>query len=137
MRNFSQAGSPLVAAGFMLFVLCFSGCLSLDRYTGYFRQDRCYTHTVRWPGENLSLISKWYTGSADNWKILARTNPELDPDRIQVGERIRVPEKIMVTKKPLPREFVPSRSETHAGRMPSKPQQAPPGLFGPKPHPSQ
>lgn len=137
MKNLSHVLSPVTVAGLVLFTFFLSGCLSLNKYTGYFRQEPCYAHTVRWPGENLSLISKWYTGSAENWRILARANPNLVPDKIQVGETIRVPEKIMQTKKPLPRDFVMLRSETHEGPVSSKAPQGAPPLFGPKPHPSR
>jgi hypothetical protein len=137
MKSLLKTGAPIIVAAFALPLLFLSGCLSLEKLTGYFKQDPCYTHTVRWPGENLYIIAKWYTGNGENWKILARANPELDPDRIRVGETIRVPEKIMQTKKPLPQGFVQSRSETPAGRVSSKPPEEPPRLFGPKPYPSQ
>ena len=137
MKNFLKAMPLKKVAAFVLPLLFLSGCLSLQKLTGYFRQDAYYRHTVRWPGENLYLISKWYTGSGENWKILARANSEHDPDRILVGETIRVPENIMQTKKPLPQAFIPSRSQKQAERIPSEPREEPPRLFGPKPYPSQ
>jgi hypothetical protein len=137
MTNFLEAMRPTKVAAFLLPLLFLSGCLSLEKLTGYLRQDACYTHTVRWPGENLYVISKWYTGNGENWKILARANPGLDPDRIRVGETIRVPEHIMQTKKPLPQEFIQSRTEKQAGRIQSEPREEPPRLFGPKPYPSR
>lgn len=70
------------------------------------RQPRHLVHRVRWSGESLSLIAKWYTGKLNNWKILAHFNPKLKPDRIFVGEEILVPEGLLKTRKPMPRSFV-------------------------------
>lgn len=133
MRHLSKALVPM-----SLVLLCsLWGCLSLESLTGRFKRDPCYTHTVRWPGETLYLISKWYTGNGDNWRTLARANRGLDPDRIRVGETIRVPEGIMQTRKPLPQEFVQPRSEKHPAQTVSKPPDDPPSLFGPKPYPAR
>ena len=49
---------------------------------------KCYRHTVRWPGESMSLIAKWYTGSAKNWRKLAKANPRINPNRIKKGNVI-------------------------------------------------
>jgi hypothetical protein len=70
------------------------------------RQPRHLVHRVRWSGESLSLIAKWYTGKLNNWKILAHFNPKLKPDRIFVGQEILVPEGLLKTRKPMPRSFV-------------------------------
>ena len=63
-------------------------------------------HVVRWKGETLSLIAQWYTASWKNWEVLARANPGIDPDRITVGNRIRVPESLLKKRKPMPFEFI-------------------------------
>ncbi|HEX4963648.1 MAG TPA: LysM peptidoglycan-binding domain-containing protein [Thermoanaerobaculia bacterium] len=48
-------------------------------------------HIVR-PGETLELIAARYLGSSQLWKELHRLNPEVvDPNRIEPGQRIRVP----------------------------------------------
>jgi hypothetical protein len=66
----------------------------------------CFEHRVKWTGETLSLIAKWYTGSYGNWKAIAEANPGLDPNRIAVGNTINIPPEMMKTKKPLPRKVV-------------------------------
>ena len=63
-----------------------------------------YKHTVRWPGESLSLIASWYTGNSQNWRILVRINPGLNPKRIQVGQNILVPTQLMKTRVALPQK---------------------------------
>lgn len=65
-----------------------------------------FVHRVKWSGESLSLIAKWYTGHYGNWKALAQANPGLNPNRIALGNRIHIPPEMMKTKKPLPRKVV-------------------------------
>ncbi|MBW1827611.1 MAG: LysM peptidoglycan-binding domain-containing protein [Deltaproteobacteria bacterium] len=48
-------------------------------------EPRFYIHRVRWPGETLSIIAKWYTGRLKNWKVLSNANPTLDLNRIVIG----------------------------------------------------
>jgi len=65
---------------------------------------KCYRHTVRWPGESMSLIAKWYTGSAKNWRKLAKANPRINPNRIKKGNVIVIPPAQLKTKAPLPQK---------------------------------
>jgi hypothetical protein len=102
------------------------------------RQPRHLVHRVRWSGESLSLIAKWYTGKLNNWKILADFNPKLKPDRIFVGEEILVPEGLLKTRKPMPRSFVGQFARK------SKKKTSPPAkgdtdlpLFGPRDYSSK
>ena len=67
-------------------------------------QSDYFEHTVRWRGESLSLIAKWYTGHFENWKALARANPNLNPNLIIVGNVIYIPQEMMETKEFLPRK---------------------------------
>ncbi len=70
------------------------------------RRVKYFDHRVQWSGESLSLIAKWYTGHYSNWKALAKANPELRPDRIDIGDIICIPPEIMITQKPLPYKIV-------------------------------
>lgn len=66
-----------------------------------------YLHTVRCPGESLSIIAKWYTGDYRNWECLATINPQLaDPNLIRLHDVIHIPTHIMQTQKPMPPEHV-------------------------------
>ena len=98
-------------------------------------------HTVTWPGESLSLIAKWYTGSLDNWKALANANPELDPDRILMGTKIRIPEEMLQTTDPMPQEFVTSFGQKPEpptpAQEPAQEERKKPRLFGPKRFPGE
>ena len=65
----------------------------------------CYRHTVRWPGESMSLIARWYTGSSRNWRKLAKANPSIDPNRIKKGHVIVIPTKLLKIREPLPQKI--------------------------------
>ena len=110
-----------------------------------------YYHKVRWPGETLSIIAKWYTGDLENWRALAKANRRLDPEYIKIGAKIRIPKRLMYTRKPLPRAFVVGSAPITKAKPPppqkrpktktSKPKEASPPstktqdeleIFGPK-----
>lgn len=112
-----------------------------------------YVHTVKLPGESLSIIAKWYTGDLNNWKTLAEFNPQINPNRIFKGDQIRIPTRLMIRNDAITQEFVDisqpkavsrsqtltSRKKSESGRQPSpaakqaKPQkEEEPILFGPK-----
>jgi hypothetical protein len=94
-----------------------------------------YSHKVRWPNETLYLIARWYTGTARNWKAIAKANPELDPKKMAIGVMIAIPESLLISRKPMPFSFLhplvrekakpPARSEKIS--IPAEPQK----LFGP------
>jgi len=67
-----------------------------------------YMHRVRWPGETLSIIAQWYTGSWKNWKALSNANPTLDPNRIVIGVNIFIPENLLKSRKPMPLSILSS-----------------------------
>jgi hypothetical protein len=95
-----------------------------------------YYHKVKYPGESISIIAKWYTGDVKNWRSVAKVNPKLDPNRITVGDKIRIPNKLLHTQKPMPQSFVVGSAK----RKQSKPSTTSPPetepevfeLFGPK-----
>ncbi len=114
-------------------------------------QSSYYYHKVKYPGESLSIIAKWYTGEVENWRALTKANPKLEPNRITVGDKIRIPNKLLHTQKPMPRSFVvgsakreqskPSKVETaKSSKKESEPSTVSPPekesevfeLFGPK-----
>ena len=69
-------------------------------------RETSFVHTVKWGGETVSIIAGWYTGDIENWKALAKSNPNINPTRIFVGNRILIPEILMKTREPMPKEFV-------------------------------
>ncbi|MBI5055064.1 MAG: LysM peptidoglycan-binding domain-containing protein [Nitrospirae bacterium] len=105
-----------------------------------------FVHTVKWPGETVSIIAGWYTGDIQNWKALADANPDINPSRIHPGMNINVPEDMMKTRDPMPKEFVDSfYPKAVIEKAPPKPTPPPPPppveeeppLFGPKKYPKK
>ena len=102
--------------------------------------ERYYVHRVKWDGETLSIISGWYTGDIENWRALAKANPKLNPSRIYVGDKIRIPETLMKTRKRMPLEYLegflpkPKKVETPPPEPLPPPEEAEevPELFGPR-----
>ncbi|HAA03914.1 MAG TPA: hypothetical protein DCZ69_01605 [Syntrophobacteraceae bacterium] len=75
------------------------------------RAPQFFEHTVRYPGETLSSIAKWYTGEARNWPILADKNPDVNPSNLKIGQLIQIPRDMVTNTQPMPRSFVePSTS---------------------------
>jgi hypothetical protein len=56
----------------------------------------------------VSIIAAWYLGDRMRFDVLAAANPEISPTRILVGMKIRVPENLMKTREPMPKDFVDS-----------------------------
>jgi len=102
-----------------------------------------YVHTVRWPGEMLYIISKWYTGKFKNSVAIANANPKLNPNRIFIGSKIRIPETLLETSQPMPKSYVAQfvrkakKKASPTNPLPKSPSPEPseeeePELFGPK-----
>lgn len=111
-------------------------------------EETYFIHTVKWSGETVSIIAAWYTGDLENWKVLAgiitKNNPNANINRIMQGDRVRIPEGLMKTRDPMPREFVesfyqkPKAEKPPAKRAPSTgTEEAEPGLFGPRESPKK
>jgi hypothetical protein len=101
-------------------------------------EPRFYIHRVRWQGETLSIIAKWYTGSWKNWMALSNVNPTLDLNRIVIGTNILIPEDLLKSHKPMPFSFLSSsvpkkRVQTVTSRKPST-TSGTAELFGPIDH---
>ena len=70
-----------------------------------------YTHTIKWSGETIIRLARWYTGSGNNWIRLIEANPSIDPRRIKIGDTILIPENLLVTREPLPISYLSSNTE--------------------------
>ena len=112
------------------------------------KEPTYFIRIVKWPNESLSINAAWYTGQIDNWKILVEANPELDPNRMRIGDKVRIPEELLKTREPMPQEFVESlvpkpkpvkkaappekKEPTPAGAPPPPPPEPDIKLYGPK-----
>ena len=91
--------------------------------------DLPFFHQVRWEGETLSLIAKWYTGDWKNWKALAEVNPWVEPNNMFTGLKVKIPRQLLKNQKDMPREFVlSSTAQKKVGSQTSEVRQKePPG----------
>jgi hypothetical protein len=111
-----------------------------DHWRGVLSEKNVYVHTVRWPGESLAVIAKWYTGDVKNWRILANDNPTINPRSISVGDRIEIQEHLLTTHEAMPRSFVVSHTQVSPRKSKGSgpPRQLPEAenekleLYGPK-----
>lgn len=100
-------------------------------------ETKHFVHVVKYWGESVSIIAGWYTGDIKNWEALAAANPDINPNRIVQGNRIRIPENLMIKHDPMPKEFVdsfypkgPGKAKPSAPATPAEEEE--PALFGPK-----
>ncbi len=106
-----------------------------------------FFHRIKWQGESLSIIAKWYLGDFDKWKLLSEINPGLDPQALQVGDRVRIPADGVKTSVIMPKDFLEAfvrrenkdvtgekqkRTEQEADRSSKESGMEEPELFGPK-----
>ena len=94
-----------------------------------------FTHTIKWSGENLIRISRWYTGSGQNWLPIVEANPSIDPRRIKIGDSILIPVSLLKTREPMPISYLaPTAIRKEAQPVPpaeSLPNTEQVELFGP------
>ena len=65
-----------------------------------------YVHTVSIPDENITIIARWYTDARKNWQVLVKCNPDIKPNRIFIGDKIKIPRSLLTQETPLPAKFV-------------------------------
>jgi hypothetical protein len=70
------------------------------------QSSRPCVHKVRWSGETLSVIAKWYTGDFENWEAITKANPKINPNRMFIGSKILIPGDLVKNREPMPQEFL-------------------------------
>lgn len=60
-----------------------------------------HEHTIAMQGETLAVIASWYTGDSQNWKAIAEANPELKPNKLRLGDVVRIPDFLVKKTDPL------------------------------------
>jgi hypothetical protein len=104
---FAKRKQTIVAVWVLLaMALGVTACGRLSRATT--KAPQYFEHTVRYSGETLSLIAKWYTGEAKNWPILADRNPDVSPNNLRIGALILIPRDMVVNTEPMPRSYISS-----------------------------
>lgn len=105
--------------GLFLCMLSFCSCSSLQAIMEEYKslpgnqkeqlapisETKNFSHIIKWPGENLTRISLWYTGTIENWTRIQELNSSIDPKRIDIGDTILIPENLLITREPMPMGF--------------------------------
>lgn len=86
----------------------------------------CYLHEVRWPEESLSAIARWYTGSGDNARILAKITPNLRTNALRKGDVVFIPQELSRRTDPMTRSYARRYGKTPAPAKHVTPKVAPP-----------
>lgn len=60
-------------------------------------------HTVRFPGESLAMIADWYAGDLWKYKEIAAANPNLNPQALELGETMVIPQSILTNREEFPK----------------------------------
>jgi len=89
-----------------------------------------YIHTVKQRGETLFSIALWYTGSGSNWHSLVDANPNLQPNKIRVGDTIQIPADLVKKRDPMPDGYLKSKS---LKKRPAHSPAQPPPVAQPEP----
>jgi hypothetical protein len=61
-----------------------------------------FAYTIRQDNEKLEDIAGWYTGNPANQKLLAKANPDLNPNQLKAGDEVYIPQNLLKNRKPLP-----------------------------------
>jgi hypothetical protein len=141
MKHPSFKNVLVLAIGLAFLIVC-SSCATVQQKLGI--TGTYFTHVVKWPGESLSIIAGWYTGDVQNWKALAEANPDINPNRIHEGMKLRIPESMMKTKAAMTKDYVdsyypkPKKPPTKpSSPAPAKDKDEEPVLYGPKQYPAK
>lgn len=81
-------------------------------------------HTVKYQGETLAAISGWYLGDIKRWKEIQAVNPGLKPERIKIGDKIKIPADKAVKRDPFPKPKVSRKAPAPKDEV--KPDEAQP-----------
>jgi len=136
MKIFKIAVTWLI---FAFSVFWFSGCsvvepVGLGDKPSQASSEEYLTHIITRQGENLTTISMWYTGSGKNWQRIAEVNSLIDPRRIRIGDKILIPENLLITRETMPIDYLELIAENEVV-VPQSPAPTPPPaeveLFGP------
>ncbi len=69
-------------------------------------KKQVFMHIVRWDDESYEMIAKWYTGKKQNTEPIINANPTLNPEKLDVGDNVYIPRKILHTRKSFSRKYV-------------------------------
>ncbi|CAB1056110.1 hypothetical protein D1BOALGB6SA_844 [Olavius sp. associated proteobacterium Delta 1] len=108
------------------------------KYTSHY-----FAYKVKADNEKLEDIARWYTGSSANRNLLAKANPDLNPDHLTRGNEVYIPRRLLKTRQPAKASEPAATLAKPAVKAPASEPKTQPAedenikLFGPKQHPKQ
>ena len=81
-----------------------SGCTAMSGRPSI--NSDSYAHRVVYSGENFGRIAAWYTGDYENWRTIARDNPNVSPTNLRKGDQIFVRANLLKRSTPMPESFL-------------------------------
>ena len=103
----------------LIFLLLSSGCAKGARIISpgaealplaQEESEEFYLHRVRYQGETLSLISKWYVGSIDS-QVITDATPGLAEHNLQIGDVVLIPVQRLMRREVFKESFIPKIQE--------------------------
>jgi hypothetical protein len=86
------------------------------------------------PGETMATIAKYYSGNANNWKVLASHNLDKEPFKLKADEVVKIPRALATAhKEQSASSTAAGRESAGKGRKTSPPATAPAALPPPPP----
>lgn len=79
-------------------------------------------HRITIPGENLGIIAMWYTGDETTWRNFYIPASSGTIRRLKRGDRIFVPNRLIIRSKPLPKDFVDAHKKEAVAVAKDQPQ---------------
>lgn len=109
-----------------LILLLISGCSTKPAFEPpAIPTEKIYIHTVSFSGENLPMVSEWYTGSYKNWKTIKPYNAHLQTFILPKGAKVRIPEHLISQTLPMTVEFVTKKKNAYISRSKKLSQASP------------
>lgn len=107
-RSFAGINEPATVEAYVPGKVQIAPPETIGQITEVPKVNKPFIHTVKYKGETLSLISKWYTGSIDNWKEVHKLNPEIVITKMKIGATVMIPGGKLKRTTPLMKEYVTS-----------------------------
>lgn len=76
--------------------------------------ENYFHYTIRGPGEFLSSLSLWFTGSEANWKSFFVSAKHYGPTKLRRGDDILIPRSLLIRSDPPSENFIQSRRALRA-----------------------
>ena len=85
---------------YILLSLAVAGCVTEEIVYNVQRDESFKSYIVQSDNENLADVAARFTGSASNWQLIANYNPEIDSYRLKRGDKITIPESLLIDVPP-------------------------------------